>query len=151
MVKDINLEDKFADGQFKFMDEDYEGSIAIFSEILEIDPNFSKAYQARAIAKFKIGNVQEALKDLDEAIKCEPDNPKFYYHKSAILFKENLLDEAVEMVSRAIDLDPTFASAYYLRSQLLEKLGEEEAAALDMNQAMALRREQAKAAKYIDF
>ena len=146
-----DLEDRFTEGQFAFMDEDFDGSIRIFSEILEEDAGFAKAWQARAIAYLRKGETELALKDIEEAVRLEPENARFHFHKGAILFQREELDLAVESLSKAIDLDPTYAAPYLLRGQIYEKLGDEESASADLSRAMALRREDVKSRKVVDF
>ncbi len=146
-----NLEELFTEGQFKFMDDDFEGAVAIFSEIIEKDPSFGKAYQARAIARLRLGDGDAAIEDIDMAIKCEPENPKFHYHKGAILLKQEVLDQAMESLSNAIDIDPSYAAAYMLRGHIFERVGDEESASADTSKAMNLRREQTKNSQVVDF
>ncbi len=141
----------FTDGQFKFMDEQYEESIEIFTKVIEMEPRFAKALQARAIAYLRTGENDMALKDIEEAIKIEPENHRFHYHKGAIHLKNDELDEAVEALSRAIDIAPQYAPAYFLRSEAYDKLGEEDAAIADFNRADVLRKEQAATSKVVDF
>ena len=136
-----NLEKRFIDGQFKFMDEDFDGCICVFSEILEVDPQCAKVYQARAIARLRLNDNNAAIEDIDAAIKCEPENARLYYHKGAILFKSEILDDALKCLTQAIDLAPEYAPAYALRSEVYERLGDKDAAGLDLNNAMVLRKE----------
>jgi len=136
-----DLEERFIDGQFKFMDEDFEGCICAFSEILEADPQCAKVYQARAVARLRLNDNDAAIEDIDAAIKCEPENARLYYHKGAILFKLEVLDEALKYLTQAIDLAPEYAPAYALRSEVYERLGDKDAAGLDLNNAMVLRKE----------
>ncbi len=146
-----NKEELFIQGQFKFMDEEFEASIELFSKVLEIDPGFSDAYQARAVARLRSGDEKGALADIDKAIECAPENAKYHYRKGAILFKSGELDEALECLSRAIDLDPALAPAYALRGHLYEKAGDEENASADLSRAEMLRREQTRNSKIVDF
>jgi len=136
-----DLEERFIDGQFKFMDEDFEGCIAVFTDVLEADPQCAKVYQARAIACLRLNDTDAAIKDIDAAIKCEPENARLYYHKGGILFKAEVLDEALKCLTQAIDLSPEYAPAYALRSEVYERLGDKDAAGLDMKNAMVLRKE----------
>ena len=136
-----DLEERFIDGQFKFMDEDFEGCIAVFSAILEEDPRCAKVYQARAIACLRLNDNDAAIKNIDAAIKCDPENARLYYHKGAILFKAEVLDEALKCLTQAIDLSPEYAPAYAMRSEVYERLGDKDAAGLDINNAMVLRKE----------
>lgn len=136
-----DLEKCFIDGQFKFMDEDFDGCICVFSEILKADPQCAKVYQARAIARLKLNDNDAAMEDIDAAIKCEPENARLYYHKGAILLKLEVLDEALKYLTHAIDLAPEYAPAYALRGEVYEHLGDKDAAGLDMNNATVLRKE----------
>jgi len=136
-----DLKERFMEGQFKFMDEDFEGCIAVFSEILGEDPRCAKVYQARAIACLRLNDTDAAIKDIDAAIECDPGNARLYYHKGAILFKAEVLDEALKCLTQAIDLSPEYAPAYTLRSEVYERLGDKDAAGLDINNAMVLRKE----------
>ncbi len=146
-----DLEDLFTDGQFKLMDEEFDEAIEIFTKVLEHDHDGGKVYQARAVAYLRKGDKEAAMHDIDKAIECNPENPRFHYHKGAILFQQEAFDEAIESLSRAIDLDPAYASAYMLRGQLYERIGDEESASADLSRAMALRKEQTKASKIVDF
>ncbi len=146
-----DLEELFTEGQFKFMDEEFEEAIAIFSEIIVKNPSFGRAYQARAIAKLRLGDGDAAIEDINRAIECEPENPKFHYHKGAILLKNEILDQALESLSTAIDIDPAYAAAYMLRGHVFEKAGDEERASADTSKAMNLRREQTKNSQVVDF
>ena len=139
-----DLKERFIEGQFKFMDEDFDGCICVFSEILEADPQCAKVYQASAIARLRLNDNDGAIEDIDAAIRCEPENARFYYHKGAILFKAEILDEALKYLTQAIDLAPEYAPAYALRGEVYERLGDKDAAGLDMNNAMVLRKESSK-------
>jgi Flp pilus assembly protein TadD len=139
-----DLEDLFADGQFRLMEDDFAGSITVFTEVLEKDPQYGKAYQARAVARLKAGDAEAALVDIDAAIRCEPDNPRFHYHKASILISKNALDEALESLSRAIDLEPGYPPPYLLRGKVYEQLGEEELANVDISQAINLRKQRTR-------
>ena len=145
------VEELFTDGQFKFMDEEYDEAIEVFTRVIELEPGFGKAYQARAIAYLKKGDNAKAMDDINKAIEVEPENHRYHYHKGAIHLKNDELDEAVEALSRAIDLAPQYAPAYFLRSEVFDKLGEEEAAAADFNKEDVLREEQTHASKIVDF
>lgn len=149
--EDPKIDELFTDAQFKFMDEEFEDSIELFTKVIELDKGFAKAWQARAIAHLRVDDKEKALADIDEAIRLEPENHRFHYHKGAILFKYELLDEAVESLSRAIDLAPDYGPAYLLRSEVFDRLGEEEASAADFNKADVLRKEQTAASKVVDF
>ncbi|MGB9712283.1 MAG: tetratricopeptide repeat protein [Dissulfurimicrobium sp.] len=138
------LEDLFIEGQFKLMDGDLNGSIKIFCEIIEKDPEAGQAYQARAVAYMKLDNIDAAVSDINSAISCEPQNVRYIYRKGIILFKKGDIQEALDSVNHALEIDPTYPAAYVLRSKIYEKLGDNEQAAADMSHAMMLKKETTK-------
>lgn len=130
----------FVEGQFKLMDGDIEGSIRIFSDIIEKESGLGQVHQALAIAYIKLNKFEAALNEINTAVSCEPQNPRFIYRKSAILFQKGDIEEALNSINQAIDIDPSFPAAYVLRSKIFEKMGDEEQAASDMSQANMLNK-----------
>lgn len=61
------------------------------------------------------------------------------------------MDKALELFTKAIDLEPVYPAAYMARSQVLREKGLEEAADLELDKAVAVQREIAKARKVVDF
>jgi len=57
----------------------------------------------------------------------------------------------LELFTKAIDLEPTYPAAYMARSQVLREKGLEEAADLELDKAVAVQRELAKARRVVDF
>ena len=138
MKKD--LEDLFVEGQFKFMDEDFDAAIKIFTDILEKDPSLDKVYQARAVAYIRLDKIDEALRDIDLALSYSPRNPRLIYRKGAIFFQKGDAEKALEFINQSIDIDAAFPAAYVLRSKIFEKLGDEEQASADIYQASMLKK-----------
>lgn len=134
------LEDLFVEGQFKFMDEDFDAAIKIFSDILKKDQKFDKVYQARAVSYLRLNKIDEALRDIDLAISCSPRNPRLIYRKGAIFFQKGDIEKALEFVNRSIEIDPGFPAAYVLRSKIFEKTGDDEQASADIYRAGVLRK-----------
>ncbi len=146
---DEKLDDLFTQAQFKCMEGDFEGGIAIFSEILEQAPDTVKAYQARAVCYFKQDNATLALQDIETALGKEPENAKLLYQKAAILLKSEKPDDALKTVNKAIEKDSVSPLFYFLRSTVYEKLGKEENANADMSYATMLQKE--KTSKLVDW
>ncbi|GAB4364933.1 MAG: hypothetical protein Kow00121_01040 [Elainellaceae cyanobacterium] len=46
---------------------DYQGAIAAYTKAIELNPSFAAAYYGRGISQATLGNVQEAVADLQEA------------------------------------------------------------------------------------
>ncbi|RUM89909.1 MAG: hypothetical protein DSZ24_00010 [Thermodesulfatator sp.] len=158
----MSPEELFEEGAFLLFKQQFEEAIQYFSRALEADPQMTKAYQARAAAYLKLERLDEAEADLQQALQFEPKNPRLYfrlgqvfYRKSQLTKKEEerkaLLEKALEIFNQAIDLEPLYAAAFMARSQVYRDLGEEELADFDLDKAVAVQRETAKARKLVDF
>lgn len=137
-----SIDELYTDAQFKMMEGELADGITICNNILEKDCKYTKALQARAIARFKLGDPQGAIQDIEQAICCEPENARFHYHKGTILFQQGKIDEAFNMLTKAIELDPKYPAPYTVRSKIFEMNGDTESANADFDQAVKLRNEQ---------
>lgn len=72
------------------------------------DPDPSRRY-ARAIALYKTGKADRALRLIDGLIKEEPDNPFFYELKGQVSFDNGRMDEALRAYEKAVKLLPSSA------------------------------------------
>ncbi len=150
-VREEELEDLFLEGAKRLSVKDFDGSLEYFNKILELDPRHVKALEARAAIYFQKGDLEAAERDLNIALEIEPENCRLYFRLGQIYYKRKDLDKALELFTKAIDLNPMYPAAYMARSQILREKGLEEAADLELDKAVAVHREMAKAQKIIDF
>src|SRR4051812_45729945 len=59
-------------GHEKELNEDFDSAIEDYTEALDIDPSFAKAYRYRGRTKAKSGKMEEAFDDFERAIELEP-------------------------------------------------------------------------------
>jgi Tfp pilus assembly protein PilF len=138
------IDELYTDAQFKMMEGELDEGIKICDDILEKDCKYTKALQARAIARFKLGDQDGALADIDQAICCEPANPRLHYHKGTIFFQQGKLEEAFKELTNAIEIDPKYPAPYTVRSKIFEMNGDTESSNADFDQAVKLRNEQSQ-------
>ena len=50
-------------------------AVAVYSQVLALNPNYAEAYNNRAYAYMRMQNYAPALRDLDEALRIRPDYP----------------------------------------------------------------------------
>jgi Flp pilus assembly protein TadD len=144
MEKEKFLDELYTHAQFKMMEGELDEGVKICSEILAKDCKYTKALQARAIGKLRLGDPEGALEDIQQSICCEPENSRFYYHKGTILFQTGRLEEAFKELTKAIELDPKYPAPYTVRAKIFEMNGDIEASNADMEQAIKLRNEQSE-------
>ena len=64
-----NAKKRFGEGTTAFISGDFNNSIAAFSEVIQMDPDFSLAYASRGTAFFKQHKLNLAIEDFDKFIQ----------------------------------------------------------------------------------
>ena len=147
----VDVEDLFLEGAQILTLRQFDKALEIFNKVLEIEPGFVKALEARAVIYMQKGELELAEKDITKALEFEPENARLYYRLGQIYYRKKDLDKALELFTKAIDLEPTYPAPYMARSQILREKGMEEAADMELDKAVAVQRELAKARKIVDF
>ena len=147
----MDIEELFLEGARILTLKQFDSALEIFNRVLEIDPNYIKALEARAVIYMQKNELELAQNDLEKAISIEPENARLYFRLGQIYYRKKDLDKALELFTKAIDLEPTYPAAYMARSQVLREKGLEEAADLELDKAVAVQRELAKARRIVDF
>jgi len=150
-MSQIDVEELFLEGARLITLKRFDEAFEIFNQVLLLDPHHVKALEARAVIYMQRGELELAEKDLEDALKLEPNNARLYYRLGQIYYRKKDLDRALELFTQAIDLEPMYPAAYMARSQILREKGLEEAADLELDKAVAVQRELAKARKVVDF
>ena len=74
----------FGQGVEKYDAGNYQGAIADFAKVIEIDPQSPNAYYNRGNAKKDLGDYQGAIVDYDMAIEINPQYGNAYNNRGAI-------------------------------------------------------------------
>jgi tetratricopeptide (TPR) repeat protein len=137
-------------GVQKAIKQDYRGALSDLNRAIQLDPNFSYAYNGRGAIKGEINNVQGALSDLNRAIQLNPNLAGAYSNRAAVkVFKLNDPQGGLVDYNRAIQLDPKYSSAYALRGSLkYEQLNDRAGGIADMQEAAKLFQQQGKTNNY---
>lgn len=99
----------------------------------------SVAYMHRGVVHLKTHDVQAAIKDLDKSIGLTPHYGDAHFNKANALFALGRYQEAVDSYGQALANNPTTPElAHYNRGKAHERLGKNDLAKADMQQAMAL-------------
>ena len=130
-------------GNQKMRDGDFDGAIADFNQVIEIDKIYpanvqSASYMTRGVAFQKKGDLDAALADFNKAIKLQSDNVFAYQNRAGLYEKRNEVDQAIADYSKAIKLNSKFPFAYRGRGLLLLKQGKDAEAEADFTKYLEL-------------
>lgn len=115
-------------GNFKFAQDDYEGSMQDFSMALGFDPRHSEAYVNRGTVKLRQDEYQGAIVDYAKGIELDPCDAMAYFNRGLArlavfsLKMDALSDEAFEIMRQAIAED--FREAVLLEPELYNDIPE---------------------------
>lgn len=72
-------------------------------------------YFYRQQAKFRLGDLDGALADIQDAIVLNKNEPRYYAEEAAVYVRMKKYEEALKSVEKALALTPDFAACYRLR------------------------------------
>ncbi len=95
----------------KIQDKNDEAIIA-YKKSLELNENFSEAYNNLANVQKKIERFDDALLNYKNAIRSKEDNLEAYYNLANLFKSLKNYDEAIKNYKNVIKLNPNFSDAY---------------------------------------
>ncbi|ABG52350.1 Tetratricopeptide TPR_2 [Trichodesmium erythraeum IMS101] len=87
-------------------------AIALYYQVIEINPNFAWAYNNLGDALVKQGNLDEAVAYYFESLKLNPNSAWLLYGLGEALAKQGNLEAAIEYLQKAIKTKPDFYKFY---------------------------------------
>jgi tetratricopeptide (TPR) repeat protein len=130
-------------GNQKMRDGDFDGAIADFNQVIEIDKIFpenvqSASYLNRGVALQRKGDLDAALADFNKAIKLQSNNVFAYQNRAGLRVKRKEFDEAIADYSKVIKLNSKFPFAYRERGLILLGQGKDPDAEADFAKFLQL-------------
>ena len=96
--------------------QDYDGAISDFTQVIKLDPRNVVAWVSRGQAYAAAHDFENAVGDLNQAIKLSPAEPSVYANLGQIMQTSGNITQALESFTRALTVDPNYAPAYYYRA-----------------------------------
>jgi serine/threonine-protein kinase len=119
--------------------DEWERVVADSTQAIRLDPDSGKAYAVRGKARAALGQVSEAMKDLDEAVRRAPHSAIVYFQRAQVADRFRVKDaKPLQDVTEAIRLNPDFAPAHTLQGELYLRQGRNDEAVRSCNRALAL-------------
>ena len=101
----------------------------------QVLPNF---FFLREQAKFRAGDLEGALKDIQAAIQGSPSTPDYYAEEASIYVRQQKYEDALKSIERAIAIAPDFGACYRLRGVCCVRLKKKTEACEACNKAKEL-------------
>ncbi len=98
-------------GNFYFGQQDYEKANDEFNKAVEIDSNFSPAYNMLGYTNKQLMNYDAAEKAFEKYIKLISNDPNPYDSYAELLMKEGKYDQSIENYQKALSYNPHFVSS----------------------------------------
>lgn len=121
-------------GKYSEMSED-------FLRLSELEPSNSEAHLMLGLAYIKRHEYDEAVESLARAIELNPRLASAYGYRAEAYRLKGMVDEAIQDSTKAIELGDTrqaTSRAYTTRAKAYSKLGKNELAYADLNEAFRL-------------
>lgn len=131
-------------GQIHLQQGDNDRALVDFDHALKLDPKSSGAYNDRGMVYLRKGKPDEALRDLTESIRLQPNNAVARRNRAAYYLGKQNWQAALDDLDEAIDASPTSEDCR-IRAFLYQNQGEKEMAAFDLETALKLDPNNARA------
>lgn len=106
---------------------------------LQFAMELAKVSLNQGVAKAKLGQHNEAVKDYDAAIRLNPDYVLTYYNRGLAKNEMGQYEEAIADYDAAIRLNPDYTNAYHNRGVAKARLGQHNDAVKDYNTVVRLK------------
>jgi len=125
----------------RYNDKINQEAMKAFDKAIELDPNFARAYAARAALYNDREHYGQGLRESEQAVKLDPDlawgfNTRGWAHIGLRHFQKGIED-----LNRATELDPTSPWPYCNRSLAYYRLNKYDRALEEANKAIELSNE----------
>ena len=113
-------------------------AIQEFTKVIELDPKFTQAYLARAVARFTLKDFAGAISDCNAVIGLDPDNERAFVIKGASKSYLGDLNGAKNDLSTAISLSSDDPLAYKCRGLVLAQMRDWDGAQTNLTKTIEL-------------
>lgn len=104
----------------------WEGSIVLWSDVLEKYPYATIAYNNRGAALLEKQQYDKAYSDFTSVIRIDPANYDAYLNISKVYYYKGNFDEAIKMAEGILKLKPDYLKAYDFLAAIYGQMGKHE-------------------------
>ena len=118
-------------------------SIEIFSELIELDPQFATGFHNRGCAYYHQGNYDQAIDDFSSSLEMESENPNVFFMRGMAYSRNGMQNQGIQDFDRYLELDPDDALTLGNRGYAYYELGMYDDAIRDISLAVELEEQPA--------
>jgi predicted O-linked N-acetylglucosamine transferase (SPINDLY family) len=115
-----------------------EEAVAVFQQILNLDPRNYIALYSMGVVESRGGNSDAALDYLNKAVEVAPGHAQAHYATATALQGKGLFEEALAAFDKAIEVDPAYLETYNNKTTLLHAMGRQKEALLTAEAALQI-------------
>jgi tetratricopeptide (TPR) repeat protein len=125
-------------GSALYRDSQYVAAADAFTDAIASNPRSADAWNNRAAARLRLGDVNRAIADYNRALELAPNDAEIYANRGNALVAAGQYQDAIADFTRAVELKPNFAKALFNRGSAYAMLGQRDVAQADWSRAIAL-------------
>jgi tetratricopeptide (TPR) repeat protein len=116
----------------------YEAAIAVFTELIDLDPLNPDAFKNRGVAHMKLAEYDQAIHDFEKTLEITPGVKGIYSNLGVAWYYKTDYKKAIENYDREIALSPDSHYAYFNRAICWAELREYAKSLDDIDQTLRL-------------
>ncbi len=97
----------------------YQDAVEQFTRAIDLQPDYDKAYLARAEAFEKQGMIREAAQDFDRAATFLDKDQEVFYQAGRLYFELAEYEKAIERLDKSISLKRNYVEPYQVKANVL--------------------------------
>ena len=125
-------------GATLYNNAEYVAAADAFSEAIAASPHSAAAWNNRAAARLRAGDVNGAIADENRALELAPYDADLYYNRGNALVAAGQYQDAIADYTRALERSPSYAKAAFNRGTAYALLGQPAVAQAEWARAIAL-------------
>jgi len=126
----------FNEGNQSVRRGDYEGANDSYKNVLELDPNYYRAYYQLGFVSTRLGEYDQAISHYEKAVSIEPLYARGWFALALTHQRNGDFEKALECLDKATDADPAYARAYSQKGTIYLRQGDYDSAEKAYNMAI---------------
>lgn len=126
------------EGRTLYESGNYLAAADAFTDDIRLHPRSAAAWNNRAVARVRLGDLSGAILDYNRAVELSPSDAELYFNRGNALVAAGQYMDAIRDFDRAVTLVPSYARAVFNRGTAYALAGQPDAARRDWQAAVQL-------------